>query len=229
MSAMNASRELLTRFVALNMHRTTRYYCLGASMLAIAASIALCISYIMVGKDGEIGGPMDHLLHHRPADRGMLEVSLESIKQLSLTRTHPSVFKMISVFRDILSVEEEVARGARYKTVYAGNHSHKFECYSRRDDERVQIYIPSLGSIDLVRQQNTAITSSPVMSNIADSGRPSDEGTTHFPSATINRNQNHDIMGLQFSLNEPILDFDQQFHDEWLVDDVDGSLLDYND
>jgi hypothetical protein len=183
----------------------------------------------MVGKDGEIGGPMDHLLHHRPADRGMLEVSLESIKQLSLTRTHPSVFKMISVFRDILSVEEEVARGARYKTVYAGNHSHKFECYSRRDDERVQIYIPSLGSIDLVRQQNTAITSSPVMSNIADSGRPSDDGTTHFPSATINRNQNHDIMGLQFSLNEPILDFDQQFHDEWLVDDVDGSLLDYND
>ncbi|CAH0034699.1 unnamed protein product [Clonostachys rhizophaga] len=232
MSAMNASRELLARFVALNMHRTTRYYCLGASMLAIAASTALCISYIKVGKDGEIGGLMDHILHHRPADRGMMEVSLESIKQLSLTRTHPSVVKMISVFRDILSVEEEVARGTSYKTVYTGNHTHNFECYSRRDDERVQIYIPSLGSIDLVRQhgsQNTAITSSPAMSNIADSGRPSDNGTAPFPGATTNGNQHQDIMDLEVCLNDTILDFDQQFHDEWLVDDVDGSLLDYID
>ncbi|CAH0044802.1 unnamed protein product [Clonostachys solani] len=231
-SSMNASRELLTRFVALNMHRTTRYYCLGASMLALAASIALCISYIMVGEDGEIGGLMDHILHHRPADRGMMEVSLESIKQLSLTRTHPSVFKMISVFRDILSVEEEVARGTRYKTVYTGNQPHKFECHSRRSDEGVEIYIPSLGSIDLVRQhgsQNPAIALSPAMGNIANSGRPHDLGTTPSTRATINSNQKQNGMDLELNFDDTILDFDQQFHNEWMVEDVDGSLLGYID
>ncbi|CAG9983239.1 unnamed protein product [Clonostachys byssicola] len=232
MSAMNASRELLSRFVALNMHRTTRYYCLGASMLALAASIALCISYIMIGDDGDIGGLMDHMLHHRPTDRGMMEVSLESIKELSLTRTHPSVFKMINVFRDILSVEEEVAHGTRFKAVYTGNHSHKFECYSRINDQRVEIYIPSLGSIDLVRQhgsQHPAITVSPAMGDSADSDHPDDSGTIPSSRATINRNQNQDITDIEVSFNDAILDFDQEFHDKWMVEDVDGSILDYID
>ncbi|VUC33676.1 unnamed protein product [Clonostachys rosea] len=223
---VHASRGLLARFVALNMHRTTRYYCLGASMLALVASMALCISYVMLG---EIGGSMDHILHHRPTDRGMMEVSLESIQQLSLTRSHPSVLKMIAAFREILSVEEEVARGARYKTVLTDNQSHKFECYSRRDDEGVEIYIPCLGFINLIRQhvsQDPAVNPSPAMGNIANSGCPDDRETTPSPRATINLTETQDIPGAELGFDGAIFDFDQ-FHDEWMAEGVDGGLLDY--
>jgi hypothetical protein len=83
-TAVNASREVLARFVAFRSSNPISSYCRGIDFLAFIASTTLCLAHIyahhhglFIASDGDIGFFANSLAHQRPGDRGMMERALE--------------------------------------------------------------------------------------------------------------------------------------------------------
>ncbi|KAB5551069.1 hypothetical protein GE09DRAFT_158787 [Coniochaeta sp. 2T2.1] len=122
-TAVTASRELLSRFVSFRSSDSVAAYCRGVDFLAFIASTILAVAHISThhhrrpGLDRGAGGSsMRFLVHQRPADRGLLEQTLqcmESMYQGDL-ETDILAYKIAVILRHLLAIEAAAANGASY-------------------------------------------------------------------------------------------------------------------
>lgn len=122
-TAVNASREVLSRFVSFRKSRSATPYCRGVDFLAFIASTALCIAYIEARRhDPRPGDPRGcstffaFLVHQRLADRGMMESALEIMEFTAAGGTDKIASKIASVLRHLLDIEADAAAGGTYDT-----------------------------------------------------------------------------------------------------------------
>ncbi|KAB5580228.1 hypothetical protein GE09DRAFT_1167776 [Coniochaeta sp. 2T2.1] len=122
-TAVTASRELLSRFVSFRSSDSVAAYCRGVDFLAFIASTILAVAHISnhhhrrLRLDRESGGgTMGFLVHQRPADRGLLEQTLQCMESMYQgdPETDILAYKIAAILRQLLAIENAAANGASY-------------------------------------------------------------------------------------------------------------------
>ena len=159
-TAVNASREVLTRFVAFRGSNTVGSYCRGIDFLVFIASTTLCLAHINAHHQGRVfAGDSDDgfffrsLVHQRPGDRGMMERALNSVEHMASASADMIASKIASIFRHLLVLEADAADGSSYSASSTTSGEDGLECSGRSSDGGgvLHIYIPCLGSIKIER------------------------------------------------------------------------------
>ncbi|EXJ69835.1 uncharacterized protein A1O5_06907 [Cladophialophora psammophila CBS 110553] len=150
-AAVNANREVLTRFVSFH-SQTSRCY-RGILFLAFIASVTICLAHINTHAAGQRNSMTTYLLaHQRMGDRGMMERTLELMESTSndvaATRIH-------TILRHLLLIEDDAAHGGSYYTCASAARSEdELECHGKlsETDSGLRLSLPHVGTIQITRR-----------------------------------------------------------------------------
>jgi len=153
-TALNASREVLSRFVTFRSNNGT--YCRGIDFVTFVASTALCLAHIDVGRQlhANAGTPAPNILaHQRLSDRGILERTLDIMEDVARTGPDAISARISGILRPLLDIEADVSNGgATYSAVPIPTSSvsgNDFESGANDNDKVLHIPIPHFGIIKI--------------------------------------------------------------------------------
>ncbi|KAK6353704.1 hypothetical protein TWF696_005665 [Orbilia brochopaga] len=214
-TAIVASRELLSRFVSFRDSHAASSFCRGVDFLAFIANTALCLAHINARRHNsnhdilvvDNQDFLSFLAHQRPSDRGLMERVLEILERAAFVDVDAIAAKIARINRQLLMIEADASAGSSYVTSSSHTvNSDELECSGKIDDDEatLQIYIPYLGSIRFERCSSsggTAIASLTV-----------DPGTARaFESQTTENSQaltdGWDLQGVDRALFNSIFQF----------------------
>ncbi|KAF2258918.1 hypothetical protein CC78DRAFT_548759 [Lojkania enalia] len=118
-TAVNASREVLSRFVSFRDSNIVAAYCRGIDFIALVASMTLCLAHIDSNQQYQISKSncstiFDFLAHERLGDRGLMEHMLESMEKIAQVSDDKIARKVTSTLQRLLAIEAAVADGCSY-------------------------------------------------------------------------------------------------------------------
>lgn len=156
-TAVNASREILSRFVRFRGSNMIAAYCRGIDLLAFIASTTLCLAHIDVRRQYGIGmsncATVFHfLVHQRLADRGLMERTLQSMEKMAQIDNDAIACKIASILRRLLAIEAAAANGGCYSASFSSEHGEQeFLCGGNGNDgsDTLCINIPYFGTIKI--------------------------------------------------------------------------------
>lgn len=159
-SAINASRETLIRFVAFRNADPAQAHCPGIDFLAFIATTVLCIAHVNSCRwrcthlrDSSPDTTFSFLIHSRAGDRGLMERALAMVELTASTDSESVAFKVARVLRDLLVIEANAASGTAYDTNASGGDEDRFECNlrSQNDTSGLRVNIPHFGTVNFER------------------------------------------------------------------------------
>ncbi|KAJ2892672.1 hypothetical protein MKZ38_009487 [Zalerion maritima] len=107
-TAVNAAREVLSRFVAFRHGDGGAPYCRGIDFVAFTASAALCLVHVDAGTQPAL----NLLAHQRLSDRGVLERTLAIMQEVGRGGSDPIATCICGILRPLLVIEANVHNGA---------------------------------------------------------------------------------------------------------------------
>ncbi|KAL2825680.1 hypothetical protein BJY01DRAFT_230095 [Aspergillus pseudoustus] len=149
-TALNASREILTRFIAFRTSNPAHFYCRGTDFLAFVATTVMCLAHIdSRGKPpSTTGSPINFLVHSRPSDRGMMERASEIIESMAnSSATDAIATKLTRILRHLLVIEANAANGTIYSTSSSTTNEGEHDGGLAQGGKALRIHIPYFGSI----------------------------------------------------------------------------------
>jgi hypothetical protein len=158
-TAVNASREILARFVSFrDSNSAVAAYCRGIDFLAFMASTTLCLAHIDAHRQQRVE-PSDgatvfrFLAHQRLGDRGMMERTVESMQNTAQSSNDAIASEIASILRHLLTVEGDASNGSTYSTNASYGLGEKSECGGSVSDggDVLHVHIPHLGTIKIER------------------------------------------------------------------------------
>ncbi|CAM1511837.1 Fc.00g093500.m01.CDS01 [Cosmosporella sp. VM-42] len=166
LTAVNASREVISWFVSFRGLSSTTAYCRGSDFLAFIATTTLCIAHLEARRQrrllnlgrGDIGSNtiFNFLVHQRLADRGMMEQTVFIMKTMAQDGSDKIASRISSILQHLLEIEDDAALGGTYITDSAHGNSaggEELECDGNISDggNALRIYIPYFGTIKIER------------------------------------------------------------------------------
>ncbi|KAK3942576.1 hypothetical protein QBC46DRAFT_447767 [Diplogelasinospora grovesii] len=145
MTCINASREVLNRFITFRSFNRIAYFCRSADFFALMAAMTLLLAHL----DGHRRGPRSHniLAHQRPNDRAMVEQVLESMECVGRLNMDVLSEKSADLLRRLLAIEADAAEGRQnYNAAPADNTGRE------NDGHTLRMYIPYFGIIKITRE-----------------------------------------------------------------------------
>ncbi|KAL4753497.1 hypothetical protein BDW72DRAFT_210019 [Aspergillus terricola var. indicus] len=158
--AVNASRELLSRYVLFRSGNPVDYYCRGCDFLAFVATTIMCLAHINTNTHSNSNNinHFDPLRHSRPTDRGLMERTAEIIASTAAAEYSVSEAiapKLTRIIRHLLDVESNAANGTIYSTSTSSSATDGDEGgiggALSKGGKTLQIRIPYFGTIRLER------------------------------------------------------------------------------
>ncbi|KAL6236742.1 hypothetical protein BDW75DRAFT_238962 [Aspergillus navahoensis] len=163
--AVNASRELLSRYILFRSANPVDYYCRGCDFLAFVATTILCLAHINTSAhpNSDNANNFDPLTHSRPTDRGIMERTAEIIASTATAEYSASEAiapKLTRIIRHLLDVESNAASGTIYSTSSSPSDGEEGEIGGTlsQGGKALQIRIPYFGTIRLERGHGIPIT-----------------------------------------------------------------------
>lgn len=152
MTALNASRETLIRYVAFRDRNAAAFYCRGTDFICFAAATVLSLGHIecsRLRRTGDVDKAFGLLVHSRPSDRGLLERTLEVVRGTSQGDDDSITRQIVFVLSQLLRIEGRAASGVRYR-VWASEDDDGQAAYhsEARGEGELRLYIPAFGKID---------------------------------------------------------------------------------
>lgn len=168
MMAINASREVLTRFVAFRTTSPIGSYCRGLELITFIAGTALCLAHLDARLHesrvrAELGNPDSNnkgdttviklLAHQRPSDRGLVERAVECIEGMASAGFDAIALRIATILQHLLAIEAEVAEGASYRANVIPGGGVGEECSGEVSDggNELHIFLPHFGTITIER------------------------------------------------------------------------------
>ncbi|KZL77809.1 Zn(II)2Cys6 transcription factor [Colletotrichum tofieldiae] len=157
MTAVTASREILSRMMSFRATRPARYYCRGSDLIAFFSSTALSLAHICdTPQDVTAQHGFHFLAHQRLSDRGLLEQTLAIMQELVDRNNDEIAVRVASVLDYLLAIEEDVASGGKYIVAFSsGALDHDELGYRVKmsdDGTTLKIYLPHFWAIKIRRQ-----------------------------------------------------------------------------
>jgi len=151
MACVNASREILTRQIAIRTFNSTTPFCRMADFVALVAGLTLMLAHIVCHCHKETD---NLLIHQRLGDRATVERTLECMQSMSELRDDVLAAKCATLLKDLLVVEADAAQNQSYR-------AHKMQ-WTKDDHEDARdvliIKVPYLGAIRIAREGISAVT-----------------------------------------------------------------------
>jgi hypothetical protein len=131
MMCVNASREVLSRFITFRSFNLVAYCCRAVDFFALMAVLTLLIAHLDshrrrnlqegnnakdTNQSHSMSGDLNFLAHQRLSDRAMMEQALEKMDQLSHVSMDTLSTNSAGLVRRLLAIEEEAANGRAYST-----------------------------------------------------------------------------------------------------------------
>lgn len=135
----NASREILTREIALRTFRQNTAYSRMSDFQALIAGMTLMLAHAVGHCRKQESNP---LAHQRPSDRATVERALECMKSMSELHKDVLAVKCARLLKDLLEIEAEAAEGKLQGTNSGGEDKHSM----------LIIVVPYIGAIGIGRE-----------------------------------------------------------------------------
>ncbi|KAJ4256055.1 hypothetical protein NW762_009129 [Fusarium torreyae] len=122
LTSVNASREILTRFVMFRSSNRVAFCCRSIDFFALTAAMTLAIAHLdSHGKQrqGRNAG-INVLAHHRNGDRAMMERVLEKMGDVARLSSDALSERSSSLLKSLLALEDDAAEGISH-----GSNGHK--------------------------------------------------------------------------------------------------------
>jgi hypothetical protein len=152
--ALNASREILSRYLAFRTWNKSRYYCRGMDFIALIAMTVLCVIHIdwraQRATSTSLTRAPNELAHNYLVDQGMMQRTLEVLQGFEYDETASKLTKMM---QSLLDVEADAAIGKDYSAtaVYNGDKTAEYQSELLDEGRKLQLRIPYFGTITLHR------------------------------------------------------------------------------
>ncbi|KPM43145.1 hypothetical protein AK830_g3423 [Neonectria ditissima] len=157
-TAVNASRELLARFVSFrNSNSSVMAYCRGVDFLAFISSTTLCLAHIDAHRKQRAGNRdgaavFHFLAHQRLGNRGMMERTLETMEEKARTGNDAIAREIGGILRQLLVIELDASNGRNYISRTSYGPDEESQCGGGvSDGGDVHIRIPYLGTVKIER------------------------------------------------------------------------------
>lgn len=175
-ACVNASREVLSRFITLRSFNGIAYSCRTVDFLALMAAMTLLLAHL----DSHLSETENLLAHQYHSDRAMVEKVQENMKEVNRINSDTLSAQSADLLGRLLTIESETADGysrcARMVSVQeAGTGTALLD---QDDNAVVSVHIPYFGIIKIARdgiskevpkpQATTATTNRPAQSQIVD-------------------------------------------------------------
>ncbi|UKZ47956.1 hypothetical protein TrVGV298_002192 [Trichoderma virens] len=168
-SAMFASRELLTRaIIPIGPNRvssSTR----GNTLKIVLSALALLLSHLdshRLGRENAIG-------HQRPGDLVMIERAIKCLETVSLKYDDVLCSSAAQSLKRLSALESSAADGIGYRAWSEPSEAMQLECIVREEAGNVEMLFPYAGTIHILRQdsQNAASTNN-IETHVAETRNP---------------------------------------------------------
>lgn len=167
MTAINASREILSRFVLyFSSNSNCSSYCRGVDFLTFIASMTLCLAHIKGHCErqtsimtNETTSIFQFLVHQRPQDIGFIERIMESMEHKTTSDDNPITQTITSSLRQLVAIEASVANQSSCIANLScqigcdGLQSSGISMHMNNGD--LHIYIPYYGTIKIERDNSS--------------------------------------------------------------------------
>ncbi|KAF9871390.1 hypothetical protein CkaCkLH20_11037 [Colletotrichum karsti] len=118
MTAVTASREMLSRFMSFRTLQAARFYCRGIDLITFLASTALCLAHVCDRSQTKADDNGFHFLaHQRLSDRGILEQVLETMQSISQSKNDTISKRVVGLLQYLLVIEEDAAAGTKQRSL----------------------------------------------------------------------------------------------------------------
>ncbi|KAL2401284.1 Dehydrocurvularin biosynthesis regulator [Exophiala dermatitidis] len=188
-TCVNASREILTRFISLRSFNGIASSCRIIDFLALMASITLLLAHL----DSYHLGTENLLAHQYHSDRAMIEQVHENFREVNSVNSDALSAHSADLLQRLLAIEAESTHGF---SQFAGRVSvHKAGTESSQagvDDEgAVSVHVPYFGVIRITRE---GMSTMPPQSRSANgrANRPVQSQTAHMFNETFPRSSHAD-------------------------------------
>ncbi|PNP41463.1 hypothetical protein TGAMA5MH_06563 [Trichoderma gamsii] len=240
-TAINASREILSRFVLyFDGSSKCSSYCRGIDFLTFIASMTLCIAHIKghcqrhIGvKNSETASVFQSLVHQRPQDIGYIERLMDSMEHKTTRDNNPITQTITSSLRQLVAIEASVAS----QSCCTANFSFQVGCDGLESsgismhmkNDALNIYVPYYGTIKIERE---------VLSRtFVESHLVSADSTSHMPleafQSPTERSFVTETLGEPILSNNRIIEEDNMLipgigedFGDWALGSMDLALLD---
>ncbi|KAL2810280.1 hypothetical protein BJX63DRAFT_402596 [Aspergillus granulosus] len=151
-AVLNASREILTRFITFRTSNPAHFYCRGTDFLAFVATTVMCLAHIdsrnRYSDSKSPGTTFSFLAHSRPSDRGMMERASEIIESMANANgTDAIATKLTRILRHLLVIEANAANGMVYCTSSSNGDEGEHDGDLAKGGKMLCIHIPYFGTI----------------------------------------------------------------------------------
>ncbi|KAJ5635526.1 uncharacterized protein N7484_008839 [Penicillium longicatenatum] len=198
-TAVTASRDILSRYLAFRTSSPVYFYCRGDECLALIAIVVLCAAHINSRKQHQQSSETDNydtvfnfLAHSRPSDRAMMERAFEVMK--SSSRGLDSITsKFVQIIHHLLIIETSAASGTSYSTSSSKGDKGELEFFGTLADDgkALHIYIPYFGKINFERRTISKDPTTALLSEQTEQGYASLAGSDGLAAC-----QNGDQLGI---------------------------------
>lgn len=145
-SATNASRDIVSLYLSFRSSSITGSYCSGMDLLAFTACLVLSIAQIKSSCERSLNeiGAFAYLVHRRPADRDLLERTINIMESASHQDVPAST---LCALKRICDVEANANTGSYYIIDLQSEKNRDYESRICDDDNSLLILSPIFGTI----------------------------------------------------------------------------------
>ncbi|KAJ6000668.1 hypothetical protein N7481_001077 [Penicillium waksmanii] len=154
-TAVNASREILSRYIAFRSSNPVNFYCRGSDFLAFVSIVVICFAHIGSHSQDDHAIQAERmgfniLAHSRLSDRGIMERTLAVLLSVSNGQPDSIVSKLSHLIRHLLAVESDAADGKLYSmsTSVCDEGDDESVVKSNSNGKVLRIHIPYFGTIN---------------------------------------------------------------------------------
>jgi hypothetical protein len=142
MTCVNASREVLSRYITLRNFNRIAYSCRTIDFIALMAAMALLLAHLDCHRDGA-----ENLLAHQYlGNRAMIEQVQENMHEINRLNSDALSAQSADLLRKLLAIEIETG-DRRVSVSEAGNEMMQPDGTPREEDGVVSVHIPYFGII----------------------------------------------------------------------------------
>lgn len=158
-TCVNASREVLSRFITLRTFNRVAFSCRTIDFLALMAAMTLLLAHL----DSHASGAENLLAHQYLSDRAMIERVQENMEEVNRLNSDALSAQSADLLRQLLAIEVETVSGyplgARKVSVQeAGTET---ALSDKDDDTAVSVRVPYFGIIKISREGMNKVVPEP--------------------------------------------------------------------
>lgn len=154
-TCVNASREILTRFIAHRSFNPVSSCSRPVDFFALLAAMTVLLAHLDAQYHREA---TNFLAHQRLSDRAMLDQALERMDVMSNINGDIIAEKSAKVVRRLLDIEADAVEGSNYTARSVRGDDDVQE--GKEEGDELRLHIPYLGVINIVRQDSVSRESS---------------------------------------------------------------------